>query len=80
MTVAAHVRMRQVHLCPGPGIRCRCGGVLANFGLEGMLEMHDSSMVLVRKFCVRIACEGTANFCIAPACDWLLLKVPETMT
>jgi hypothetical protein len=80
MTVAAHVRMRQVHLHLEPEIRCRCCGVLANFGLEGMLEMHDSSMVLVREFCLRIACEGPANFCIARSCDWLLLKVPETMT
>jgi hypothetical protein len=80
MTVAAHVRMRQVHLRPEPEIRCPCCGVLANFELEGMLEMHDSSMVLVRKFCLGIACEGIADFGIAPSCDWLLLKVPETMT
>jgi hypothetical protein len=80
MTVAAHVRMRQVNLCPEPEIGCPCCGVLANFGLEAMLEMHDSSTVLVRKFCLRIGREGAANFRIAPSCDWLLLKVPETMT
>jgi hypothetical protein len=80
MTVAAHLRMRQVGLYPEPEIRCRWSGVLANFGLEGMLEMHDSSVILVRKFCLGIACEGTANFRIAPSFDWLLLKVPETMT
>jgi len=80
MTVAAQVRMRQVHLCPEPEIRCRCRGVLADFALEGMLEMHDSSMVLVWKFRLRMACEAPVNFCIAPSCDGLLLKVPETMT
>jgi hypothetical protein len=79
MTVAAQVRMRQVDLCPEPETRCCWSGVLANFGLEGMLEMHDSSVILVRKFCLGIACEGPANFCIAPSCHQLLLKVPETM-
>jgi hypothetical protein len=49
------------------------------FRVEGMLEMHDSSMVLVRKFCLRVGREGTPHFAIAPSCDWLLLKVPETM-
>jgi hypothetical protein len=57
----------------------RCRGGLASFGLEGMLEMHDSSMVLVRKFCLRRTCEGIAQFCISQLCDWMLLKVPETM-
>jgi hypothetical protein len=79
MTVAAHVRMRQVHLCPEPEMRCRCRGGLASFGLEGMLEMHDSSMVLVRKFYLRMGREGIAQFCISQPCDWMLLKVPETM-
>jgi hypothetical protein len=49
------------------------------FRVEGMLEMHDSSMVLVRKFCLRVGREGAPHFAIAPSGDWLLLKVPETM-
>jgi hypothetical protein len=53
---------------------------LADFALEGMLEMHDSSVVLVWRFRLRMACEGPVKFCIAPSCDELLLKVPETMT
>jgi len=63
-----------------PEIRCGRSRILVDFGLAGMLEMHDSSVILVRKFCLGIACEGTANFRIAPSFDWLLLKAPETMT
>jgi hypothetical protein len=80
MTVAAHARMRQVHLGPEPEIRCRRSGVVANVGFEGMLEMHDSSMVLVRKFCWRMGREGVTNFYTGPSRDRLFLKVPETMT
>jgi hypothetical protein len=31
-------------------LKFRYGGVFANFGFEGMLDMHDSSMILVWSF------------------------------
>jgi hypothetical protein len=50
------------------------------FRVPVALEMHDSRMVLVRKFLWLMCSEGEANCRAVTSRVLLFLKVPETMT
>jgi hypothetical protein len=80
MTVAAHLRMRQVRLRPEPENSLPSQRDFGEFRVRGMLEMHDSSMVLVRDLGRRKVREDAAKFRVFPSCDRPFLKAPETMT